>query len=103
MSLKYDADGELFLTQVIEAKNTRIEALEKALLKANRALASYGEPLRLAPDAAWPIGCHSPNSCHRHGQCMYSGCKYDGADIAALAAAALAPEQDKRPMNRRTK
>ena len=38
---------------------------------------------------AWPIGCHSPNYCHRNGRCMYVGCKHDGKDVSALAAAAL--------------
>jgi hypothetical protein len=38
---------------------------------------------------AWPVGCHSPNSCHRNGRCMYVGCKYDGEDIAALASLAI--------------
>jgi hypothetical protein len=38
---------------------------------------------------AWPVGCHSPNSCHRNGRCMYVGCKHDGKDIATLAALAL--------------
>lgn len=38
---------------------------------------------------AWPVGCHSPNWCHRNGRCMYVGCKYDGEDIAALAALAI--------------
>jgi hypothetical protein len=38
---------------------------------------------------AWPVGCHSPNSCHRNGRCMYVGCKHDGKDIATLAALAI--------------
>jgi hypothetical protein len=27
---------------------------------------------------AWPIGCHSPNSCRRNGRCMYINCEHAG-------------------------
>lgn len=31
----------------------------------------------------WPVGCHSPNSCQRHGQCMYVQCRHQGKDVKA--------------------
>ena len=40
----------------------------------------------------WPLGCRDPDSCSRHGRCMYIGCDHTGWDIRALAEAAKARE-----------
>jgi hypothetical protein len=55
--------------------------------------------------AAWPVGCHSANSCDRHQQCMYVNCKYENqdikADIAAAKAALDTPNNEgARPLSR---
>lgn len=30
-------------------------------------------------DSVWPNGCHDPDSCIRHGECMYFGCEHKGS------------------------
>jgi hypothetical protein len=40
------------------------------------------------PADVWPSGCRSPNSCARHGECMYMNCQHQGRDIKGEIAAA---------------
>ena len=49
-------------------------------------------PVAAPQTKAWPTGCKHPNSCARHGACMYLGCVHQGFDIASQIAPAAAPE-----------
>jgi hypothetical protein len=43
---------------------------------------------------AWPSGCHDPESCARHGRCMYLKCRYEVIDIKDMVLEAKEAKND---------
>jgi len=38
-------------------------------------------PRQIEETIVWPMGCEDPDSCHRHQNCMYMKCIWQGKDM----------------------